>query len=68
MTVKSIKIINGKILKNKKLNLIKYISKKNSFFKGFGEIYFNEIKLKKKKRLEFSQKKYLFNNMPSWKG
>ena len=67
MTVKSIKIINGKILKNKKGNLIKYISKKNSFFKGFGEIYFNEIKLKKK-RLEFSQKKYLFNNMPSWKG
>lgn len=56
MTVKSIKIINGKILKNRKGNLIKYISKKNSFFNGFGEIYFNEIKLKKKKGWNFHKK------------
>tara|TARA_Y100000590_G_C15705309_1_gene1008346 strand:- start:894 stop:1304 length:411 start_codon:yes stop_codon:yes gene_type:complete len=56
MTVKSIKIINGKILKNKKGNLIKYISKKNSFFKDFGEIYFNEIKFKKKKGWNFHKK------------
>jgi len=53
MTVKSIKIIKGKILKNKKGNLIKYISKKNSFFKNFGEIYFNEIKFGKKKGWNF---------------
>ena len=56
MTVKSIKIINGKILKNKKGNLIKYISKKNYFFKCFGEIYFNEIKFKKKKAGIFTKK------------
>jgi len=45
MTVKSIKILKNKIFKNKKGHLIKYISKKDKFFKKFGEVYFNEIKL-----------------------
>ena len=34
MTVKSIKILKNKIFKNKKGHLIKYISKKDKFFKS----------------------------------
>ncbi len=49
MTVRSIKIIRNKIFKNKKGSLTKYVSKKNKFFKKFGEIYFNEIKYGKTK-------------------
>ena len=49
MTVKKIKIFKNKVIKNNKGNLIKFASTKNSFFKKFGEIYFNEIKYKKKK-------------------
>ena len=49
MTVKKIKIFKNKVIKNNKGNLIKFVSTKNSFFKKFGEIYFNEIKYKKKK-------------------
>ena len=49
MTVKSIKIIKNKIIKNSRGNIIKFISKKKPFFKTFGEIYFNKIKHKKTK-------------------
>ena len=49
MTVKLIKIFKNKIVKNKKGNIIKYVALNNKFFKRFGEIYFNEIYLNKKK-------------------
>lgn len=49
MTVKLIKTFNTKVIKNKKGNLLKYISKKDKFYNGFGEIYFNEIKKNNKK-------------------
>ena len=49
MTVKSIKIFSSKIIKNNKGNLIKYVSSYDKFYEGFGEIYFNEIKINKKK-------------------
>tara|TARA_A100001011_G_scaffold391131_1_gene475953 strand:- start:996 stop:1406 length:411 start_codon:yes stop_codon:yes gene_type:complete len=49
MTVSKIKIFKNKVIKNENGNLIKYISKKNYFFKKFGEVYFNHIKFKKKK-------------------
>ena len=49
MTVKSVKIFKSKIIKNKKGNLIKYISNKDSFFRRFGEVYFNEINPKTSK-------------------
>jgi len=39
-----IKKIKLKIIKNKKGDLLKYLSKKDKFFKRFGETYFNEIK------------------------
>ena len=49
MTVRLIKIIKNKVFKSKKGNLVKYVSSKDKFFRKFSEIYFNEIKLKKKK-------------------
>tara|TARA_Y100001970_G_scaffold53704_1_gene68061 strand:- start:3520 stop:3930 length:411 start_codon:yes stop_codon:yes gene_type:complete len=49
MTVNKIKLFKNKVIKNNKGNLIKYISKKNFFFKKFGEVYFNYIKYKKQK-------------------
>ena len=44
MKISGLKKINIKIFKNKKGDLIKYLSLKNSFFKKFGETYFSEIK------------------------
>ena len=44
MKISGLKKINIKIIKNKKGDLIKYLSLKDSFFKKFGEIYFSEIK------------------------
>ena len=44
MKINGLKKINIKIFKNKKGDLIKYLSVKNRFFKKFGEIYFSEIK------------------------
>ena len=49
MTVKNSKIFKNKVINNKKGNLIKFISTKNSFYKKFGEVYFNSINFKKKK-------------------
>ena len=49
MTIKKVRIFKNKIIKNKKGNLIKFVSTKNLFFKKFGEIYFNEINFKKQK-------------------
>ena len=44
MTAKSPNIYKNKIIKNKKGSIIKFVNKKNKFFKSFGEIYFSEIK------------------------
>tara|TARA_B100001564_G_C20296313_1_gene514856 strand:+ start:40 stop:450 length:411 start_codon:yes stop_codon:yes gene_type:complete len=44
MKINGLKKINIKIIKNKKGDLIKYLSSRDSFFKKFGEIYFSEIK------------------------
>ena len=49
MKIIGVKNIKAKVFKNQKGDLIKFISKKNPYFKFFGEIYFNEIKYKKKK-------------------
>lgn len=43
MIAKSIKILKEKIIKNKKGDIIKFFSKKNKYFRGFGEVYFSEI-------------------------
>ena len=43
MTVKSIKLYKSEEYKNSKGKIQKYVSIKNSFFSGFGEVYFNSI-------------------------
>ena len=49
MKISGIKQLPAKCIKNNKGDLLKFISKKNLYFKSFGEIYFNEINFKKKK-------------------
>jgi dTDP-4-dehydrorhamnose 3,5-epimerase len=49
MTVKSIKFIKNKIIKNQKGDVIKFINKSSKNFSRFGEIYFSEIKKNKTK-------------------
>jgi len=49
MRISGVKKIKQKIFKNSKGDLLKFVSKKNEFFKSFGEIYFNEINKNKKK-------------------
>ena len=49
MKIIGIKKISTKHFKNAKGDLLKFVSKKNPYFKSFGEIYFNEINHKKKK-------------------
>ena len=44
MTVKLINIQNNKIIRNKKGNILKFLNNKSRQFKGFGELYFSEIK------------------------
>ena len=39
-----IKVIKGKIIKNKNGDIKKFITKKSSDYNGFGECYFYEIK------------------------
>ena len=46
---KLIKLKDYKIIKNKKGNIIKFLNKKNKLFQGFGEIYFSELKVNKRK-------------------
>ena len=49
MKITGVKKVKQKVFKNSKGDLLKFIQKKNKFFKSFGEIYFNEINLNKKK-------------------
>ena len=49
MRIIGVKKIKQSIFKNSKGDLIKFVSKKNNFFKSFGEVYFNEINYNKKK-------------------
>ena len=61
-----IKIYKLNKLKNSKGDVLKYLNKNNKYFKKFGEIYFTEIKKKKNKRMEFSQKMSVSTNCSSW--
>ena len=42
--IKNLKILKLKKIQNSLGDITKYISKKDKFYKKFGEIYFNEIK------------------------
>lgn len=56
MTAKFIKIAVGKTIKNRKGNIIKFVNFKSKLFKKFGELYFTEIKLNKKKGWNYHKK------------
>ena len=56
MTVKLFKVLKTKIIKNKKGSITKFINKRNSYFKSFGEVYFSEIKVNKIKGWNFHKK------------
>ena len=47
MSISKIKVIKLKKFNNPIGDTMKYLSKKSSFFKGFGEAYFSEIKKNK---------------------
>ena len=49
MKITGLKILKQKIINNKKGDILKFLSKRDSFFKKFGEIYFTEIKKTKQK-------------------
>ena len=49
MKIIGLKILKQKIVNNKKGDILKFISKRDIFFKKFGETYFTEIKKNKTK-------------------
>ena len=49
MKIIGVKKIPAKSFKNNKGDLLKFVSKKDFFFKSFGEVYFNEINPKTSK-------------------
>ena len=49
MSLSKIKIIKLKISTNPKGDVLKYLTRKNKYFKKFGEVYFTEIKKNKVK-------------------
>ena len=56
MSLNKIKTIKLKISSNPKGDVLKYLSKKNKYFKKFGEVYFTEIKKNKIKGWNFHKK------------
>ena len=67
MTVKSVKISRCNLIKNKKGNIIKFISKDNKLLSKFGEIYFSEIKKGKVKGWNYHKKYTCLLTVPSGK-
>ena len=49
MKIIGLKKIKVRVIKNKKGDILKFLSRKDFFFKGFGEVYFTEIKKNKTK-------------------
>ena len=56
---KVVTVFKTKAINNQKGNLYKFVDIKSNFFKGFGEIYFTEIKKNKIKGWKKHKKKFL---------
>tara|TARA_B110000967_G_scaffold200985_1_gene237597 strand:- start:150 stop:545 length:396 start_codon:yes stop_codon:yes gene_type:complete len=67
MLLKKIKLIKLKVIKNTKGDLLKYLNKKDKFFRKFGEIYFNEIKKNQVKGWNYHKKYWCLITVPSGK-
>jgi len=64
MSLEKIKIISLKISKNIKGDILKYINKKDKYFKTFGEIYFTEIKKNNTKGWNFHKRNQCLITVP----
>jgi dTDP-4-dehydrorhamnose 3,5-epimerase-like enzyme len=64
MSLAKIKIIQLKIFENNKGDILKYINKKDKYFKKFGEIYFTEIKKNSTKGWNFHKKNQCLITVP----
>ncbi len=62
--VKSVKVFKKKIIKVKKGDIIKFLNKDDVFFKGFGEIYFSEIKKNQTKGWNFHKRNTCIISVP----
>ena len=60
MKIKNVKVHLRKLIKNKKGNILKYISKKDVFIKQFGEVYFSYINKNKTKGWNLHKKNKCF--------
>ena len=60
MKIIGLKKININVTKNKKGDILKFISKNNTFFRKFGEVYFSEINEKKTKGWNLHKRNYCF--------
>tara|TARA_B100001109_G_C18660320_1_gene379173 strand:- start:235 stop:663 length:429 start_codon:yes stop_codon:yes gene_type:complete len=67
MKIIGLKKIEQKIIKNKKGDIIKYLSKKNPYFKAFGEVYFTEIYKNKVKGWNYHKKNHCIFCVPQGK-
>jgi len=64
MSLSKIKIIKLKISTNPKGDVLKYLTRKNKYFKKFGEVYFTEIKKNKVKGWNFHKKCWCLLTVP----
>jgi dTDP-4-dehydrorhamnose 3,5-epimerase len=64
MKINGVKLLNLKVIKNPKGDILKFINKRTKFFKGFGEIYFTEIKNKKTKGWNLHKKNFCIISVP----
>ena len=64
MSLSKIKTIKLKISTNPKGDVLKYLTRKNKYFKKFGEVYFTEIKKNKVKGWNFHKKCWCLLTVP----
>ena len=64
MKINGVETFDLKIIKNSKGDILKFLSKKDKFFRGFGEVYFSEIKKKKIKGWYFHKKNTCIITVP----
>ncbi len=67
MKIVGLKKIKQEVIKNKKGDILKFLSKKSIFFKKFGEIYFTEIVKNKVKGWIFHKKNHCILCVPRGK-
>ena len=64
MKIIALKSFKNKIVKNRKGDIIKYLSRKDIYFKKFGEIYFTEIIKNKTKGWNYHKKNTCLISVP----